>query len=105
MFDYSMTHWATLLRLLFCLIYHPVQTLRLFSHKRPNGGLKMGFTLCLAFLPQFVVEGTGLVSAQLFLHGILILVVAMFIEPPLVLIASKVNGYLKSNAKAARWMD
>ena len=59
----------------------------------------------LAFLPQFVVEGAGPVSAQLFLHGILILAVAASIEPPLVLIGNKVTGYLKSNAKAASWMD
>ena len=30
----------------------------------------------LAFLPQFVVDGAGPVSAQLFLHGSLIIIVA-----------------------------
>ncbi|HHI71584.1 MAG TPA: LysE family translocator, partial [Rhodobacteraceae bacterium] len=35
----------------------------------------------LAFLPQFVVAGAGPVWAQLFLHGVLIIVVAAFIEP------------------------
>ena len=59
----------------------------------------------LAFLPQFVVDGAGPVSAQLFLHGILILLVAACIEPPLVLIGGKVTGYLKSNTSAASWMD
>ena len=59
----------------------------------------------LAFLPQFVVPGAGPVSAQLFLHGLLILLVAACIEPPLVLIGGKVTGYLKSNAAASRWMD
>lgn len=59
----------------------------------------------LAFLPQFVVPGAGPVSAQLLLHGVLILLVAACIEPPLVLIGGKVTGYLKTNTAAARWMD
>lgn len=59
----------------------------------------------LAFLPQFVEVGAGPVSAQLFLHGSLIIVVAAFIEPPLVLIGGKVTGYLSNNVTVSRWMD
>ena len=59
----------------------------------------------LAFLPQFVVDGAGAVSSQLFLHGILIIVVAAFIEPPLVILGAKLTKYLNNNDQVATWMD
>lgn len=59
----------------------------------------------LAFLPQFVEVGAGPVSAQLFLHGFLIIVVAAFVEPPLILAGGKLTGYLSNNARVSRWMD
>ncbi len=59
----------------------------------------------LAFLPQFVEAGAGSVSAQLFLHGSLIIVVAAFIEPPLILIGGKLAGSLGNNIHVSRWMD
>ena len=59
----------------------------------------------LAFLPQFVVEGAGPASAQLFLHGSLIIVVAAFVEPPLVILGSKLTKYLSQNTRVAIWMD
>lgn len=59
----------------------------------------------LAFLPQFVVSGAGPVSAQLFLHGFLIIVVAALIEPPLVLLGGKITTKLRSNARIGVWMD
>lgn len=59
----------------------------------------------LAFLPQFVEPGAGSVSAQLFLHGLLIIVVAAFVEPPLILIGGKLTGYLSNNKKVSLWMD
>ena len=59
----------------------------------------------LAFLPQFVVEGAGSVSAQLFLHGSLIIMVAAFIEPPLVLLGAKLTHRLKENPHIAMWLD
>ncbi len=59
----------------------------------------------LAFLPQFVEVGAGPVSAQLFLHGFLIIVVAAFVEPPLILISGKLTGYLSNNTQVSRWMD
>lgn len=58
----------------------------------------------LAFLPQFVVEGAGPVSAQLFLHGCLIIVVAALIEPPLVLAGSRLARSLRNNRKIGLWM-
>lgn len=59
----------------------------------------------LAFLPQFVEEGAGPVRAQLFLHGSLIIVVAAFIEPLLVLIGGKLTSCLSKNAQVSRWMN
>ncbi|WP_339780342.1 LysE family translocator [uncultured Marinobacter sp.] len=59
----------------------------------------------LAFLPQFVVEGSGSVGAQLFLHGSLIIVVAAFIEPPLVMAGSRLGAYLKRNRRVGLWLD
>lgn len=59
----------------------------------------------LAFLPQFVETGAGSVSSQLFLHGTLIIVIAAFVEPPLILIGGKLTGYLSNNTKISRWMD
>jgi len=59
----------------------------------------------LAFLPQFVVAGAGPVWAQLFLHGSLIIVVAAFIEPPLVIAGEKLTGKLRNNPRLGLWMD
>ena len=59
----------------------------------------------LAFLPQFVVEGAGSSGAQLFLHGSLIIVVAAFIEPPLVLAGSRLGSFLNKNRQVGLWLD
>ena len=59
----------------------------------------------LAFLPQFVVAGAGPVPAQLFLHGALIIVVAAFIEPPLVIAGARLVEKLRTNRKFGLWMD
>jgi threonine/homoserine/homoserine lactone efflux protein len=59
----------------------------------------------LAFLPQFVVDGAGPVSAQLFLHGTLIIVVGVLIEPSLVILGSKLTRYLGQNSRVAAWME
>ena len=59
----------------------------------------------LAFLPQFAVEGAGPVGAQLFLHGVLIIVVAGFVEPPLILIGGRLTSYLSHSRKVSRWLD
>lgn len=59
----------------------------------------------LAFLPQFVVEGAGPVWAQIFLHGSLIIVVAAFIEPPLILAGDKLTNSLRSNPRFGLWLD
>ncbi len=52
-----------------------------------------------------MVAGAGPVSAQLFIHGSLIIVVASFIEPPLVLAGSRLAATLKNNQRIGQWMD
>jgi len=59
----------------------------------------------LAFLPQFVVEGAGPVWAQLLLHGSLIIVVAAFIEPPLVLLGGRLTEAIRRNRSLRLWLD
>jgi threonine/homoserine/homoserine lactone efflux protein len=59
----------------------------------------------LAFLPQFIVPGAGPVWAQLFLHGTLMIGVAAFIEPPLVLLSGRISKGLRDNQKLAIWLD
>ena len=59
----------------------------------------------LAFLPQFVVEGSGPASAQLFLHGMLIIVIAAFIEPPMVLVGARLMRALRNNDRIGLWLD
>lgn len=59
----------------------------------------------LAFLPQFVVVGAGPVGAQLLLHGSLIIVVAAFVEPPLVMLGSKLGAFLREVPRVSLWMD
>ena len=59
----------------------------------------------LAFLPQFVVEGAGPVSAQLFLHGILIIVTAIVIEPPLIIASARITNFMGNSANLTKWLD
>ncbi|MFB4204715.1 Homoserine/homoserine lactone efflux protein [wastewater metagenome] len=59
----------------------------------------------LAFLPQFVTAGAGPASAQLFLHGSLIIAVAALVEPLLVLAGGRLARALKSSPRLGRWMD
>ncbi|BBD09745.1 LysE family translocator [Desulfovibrio ferrophilus] len=59
----------------------------------------------LAFLPQFVEPGAGSVSSQLLLHGVLIIVVAAFVEPPLVLMGGSLTNRLRDNQRFCTWLD
>lgn len=59
----------------------------------------------LAFLPQFVVLGSGPQSAQLLLHGMLIILVAALVELPIVLIGSKLKNSIENNPSIGKWMD
>ena len=59
----------------------------------------------LAFLPQFIVVGSGPESMQLLLHGVLIILIAAFIEVPLVIVGSKLSTILKRRPKIGQWLD
>ncbi len=59
----------------------------------------------LAFLPQFVEAGAGPAAAQLFLHGIIIILVAALVEPPLILMGGKISDGLSRNKTLACWID
>ncbi|MEQ9300239.1 MAG: LysE family translocator [Cyclobacteriaceae bacterium] len=59
----------------------------------------------LAFLPQFVEPQAGAISLQLFLHGFLIIVVAAFVEIPIIFISGQLIKYLGANKKVSMWMD
>ena len=59
----------------------------------------------LAFLPQFVVPGAGPASAQLFLHGFLILVVGAFIEPLIIVLGVKLSNRIGQNSRVIAWME
>ena len=59
----------------------------------------------LAFLPQFVEPGAGPVGAQLFLHGFLIILVAAFIETPIIFLGDRVAGFFRKQTRLTRWFD
>jgi threonine/homoserine/homoserine lactone efflux protein len=59
----------------------------------------------MAFLPQFVVAGAGSTSAQLLLHGILVVLIAGLVEPPIILLADRLAGKFRNSKKYGLWMD
>ncbi|AWN15845.1 LysE family translocator [Salinisphaera sp. LB1] len=59
----------------------------------------------LAFIPQFVVEGAGPVTAQLALHGLLLFVVAGVIEPALIVVGDRLIRFLKGRRRLAAWAE
>jgi len=59
----------------------------------------------LAFLPQFVVADAGPVPAQLALHGVMIIVIAGLIEPPLVLAGDRAMRTLRNRPAFGLWLD
>ncbi len=59
----------------------------------------------LSFLPQFIVPGAGSNSAQLLLHGVLVIGVAVFVEPPLILMGAKLRQSMSPNSSLGQWLD
>ena len=59
----------------------------------------------LTFLPQFVVTGAGTTSAQLLLHGFLIILVVGLVEPPLILFANKLASGFRESKTVGQWLD
>lgn len=55
-----------------------------------------------AFLPQFVVTGNGNVTFQILSLGLLLVVMAVFIELAYVLLSSRLRTWLKGNQKFVR---
>lgn len=55
-----------------------------------------------AFLPQFVVTGNGNVTFQILSLGLLLVVMAVFIELAYVLLSSRLSTWLKGNQKFVR---
>lgn len=58
-----------------------------------------------SFLPQFVVAGAGPAAAQLLLHGLLIIFVAAFIEPLVLIFGARLASYLRARSHIAKWVD
>jgi len=58
-----------------------------------------------SFLPQFIEIDKGNTNFQFFLHGFLVIIVAAFIEPPLILLSSKLTGLLNNNKKISLWIE
>jgi threonine/homoserine/homoserine lactone efflux protein len=59
----------------------------------------------LAFLPQFVVAGAGPIWLQLLAHGLLIIIVAAIVEPPLVLLGERITRKIRSSNRIGLWLD
>ncbi len=59
----------------------------------------------LAFLPQFVEAGAGPVPLQLALHGVGIILVAMLIEPWLVIGGDRLLKTLRRRPQLGRWLE
>lgn len=85
------------------------------KHKTPRAIFRQGVLVALfnpkvaifflALLPQFVVVGAGPAWAQLLLHGVLIIAMAAFVEPPLVCIGERLTQKLRQNQKISLWME
>ena len=59
----------------------------------------------IAFLPQFVVSGSGPAWLQLLVHGALVIAAAGLVDPPVVLASSVLCRRLLSSRKLAKAMD
>ena len=59
----------------------------------------------LAFLPQFVVEGAGPISLQLLLHGFLVVILAIAVEPPIIILSDRMAKSFRSSKRVGLWLD
>ncbi len=130
MFDYTFAHWGTFLIAAVLLNLSPGPDIAFILAQTAKSGQRSGFAAMFgiwsgAFLHVLLAAvglsailassatafsvvkwvGAGPASAQLFLHGFLIIVVAAFIEPPLVILGARLTGYLSRNPYVAAWMD
>lgn len=107
MFDYSVLHWTTFFGAAVLLNISPGPDMAFIMGQAARRGRHAGkvAVFFLAFLPQFVVPSAGPVSAQLFVHGALIIVVASLIELWLVLGAARAARALQNNHRIGLWLD
>lgn len=59
----------------------------------------------MAFLPQFVVPGTGHATAQFFALGLIVIAIALVWEAVLVLFATLLTARLRANKTVSRWLN
>ncbi|WP_316978486.1 LysE family translocator [Shumkonia mesophila] len=59
----------------------------------------------MAFLPQFVVPGTGHATAQFFALGLIVIAIALVWEGILVLFATLLSARLRANQAVSRWLN
>ena len=59
----------------------------------------------MAFLPQFVRPELGHASAQIFILGVLVILVAVVVECALVLTAAKTTNFFRKNRNFSIWLD
>jgi threonine/homoserine/homoserine lactone efflux protein len=79
-------HWAGFLTAAVLLNLSPGPDIAFIMGQTVRGGHKAGF-------------------AALFLHGFLIIVVAAFIEPPLVIAGERLTNKLRNNPRFGMWLD
>ena len=59
----------------------------------------------LAFLPQFVVDGAGPAWLQLATHGLMLIAVAGVVEPPIILLGSRLRSHIANHPKWLALLD
>ncbi|MDX9860365.1 MAG: LysE family translocator [Rhodospirillales bacterium] len=59
----------------------------------------------MAFLPQFVVPGTGHATAQFFALGLIVIAIALIWEAILVVFATLLTARLRANRAVSRWLN
>ncbi len=59
----------------------------------------------MAFLPQFLREGHGSNASQLFLLGLIVIIIAIIVEITFVIFASKISRKFRENKQYGLWLD
>ncbi len=59
----------------------------------------------MAFLPQFVRHELGHTSAQIFVLGVLVILVAVVVEACIVLTAAQTTNFFRRNRQLSVWLD
>ncbi|NKB60700.1 MAG: hypothetical protein GKR95_00675 [Gammaproteobacteria bacterium] len=51
------------------------------------------------------MEGAGPTSLQLLLHGFLVVVMAVFVEPPIILLIDRISKGIRNSKRIGLWLD